>query len=159
MKNRLKQWLSALLAVCLLFSVTTPTAFAAINGYADLSDTTMTESGSITVTFSGEASDTEYYNVQIADESWSTIYVNTNITSGNSYTIAGYSAGTYNIYVGYYKDGTWQSTAYEGNFTVTEDEGDPPDYALSLEISNPTPALGDSVTITADFTVNGHSQV
>ncbi len=152
MKNRLKQWLSALLAVCLLFSVTTPTAFAAINGYADLSDESMLVGGTIEVLFSGTATSDEYYNVQIADESWSTTYVNEYITSGNSYTISGLDAGTYQIYVGYYENGSWVSDALYTTFTVTEET---PGYALSLSIRETTLSLGDTVNVSTVITADG----
>lgn len=61
MKQKLRKWLSALLAVCLVIATATP-AFAA-NGTASLSSTTMTESGSIEVTFSQTATSSAYYNV------------------------------------------------------------------------------------------------
>ncbi|MCD7946471.1 MAG: arabinogalactan endo-1,4-beta-galactosidase [Clostridiales bacterium] len=128
-------------------------AYAA-NGTASLSSTTMTESGSITVTFSQTATSSAYYNVQIADSSWSTTYVNTNIASGDTYTISGYSAGTYQIYIGYWESGSWKSDALSTTtFTVTED--DATSYELSLSVSDSTPTLGDSVTVTASFTVDG----
>ncbi len=152
MKQKLRKWLSALLAVCLVIATATP-AFAA-NGTASLGSTTMTESGSIEVTFSQTATSSAYYNVQIADSSWSTTYVNTNITSGDTYTISGYSAGTYQIYIGYWESGSRKSDALSTTtFTVTED--DATSYELSLSVSDSAPALGDSVTVTASFTVDG----
>ncbi|MCD7862956.1 MAG: arabinogalactan endo-1,4-beta-galactosidase [Lachnospiraceae bacterium] len=156
MKQTLRKWCFAMAAVCILIFMMGSTVFAA-DGTAFLSDTTMTESGSITVSFSETATDTSYYNVQIADSSWSTTYVNTNITSGESYTIAGYSAGTYQIYIGYWENGGWVSDALPTTtFTVTEYGAT--SYELSLSISNSAPALGDSVTVTASFTVDGTVQ-
>ncbi|MCD7886640.1 MAG: hypothetical protein LUG44_03330, partial [Clostridiales bacterium] len=154
MKHKLKRWLSSLLAVCMVVSTSVMTANAA-NGTATLSNTTMTESGSIEVTFSGTASDTEYYNVQIADSSWSTTYVNTNITSGDSYTISGYSAGTYKIYIGYYEDGSWKSDALSTTtFTVTEDDSNS-GGTEDTGTTNGTATLSDTtMTESGSITVN-----
>ncbi len=153
MKQTLRKWLSALLAVCMLISVTSLSAFAATNGYADLSDDTMLVGSSITVIFSGTASDTEYYNVQIVqDDNWDDKLVNEYITSGNSYTISGYSAGTYQIYVGYYENGSWKSDALSTTFTVTEET---PGYVLSLSIRETNPSLGDTVDVSTVITADG----
>ncbi|MCD8130740.1 MAG: glycosyl hydrolase 53 family protein, partial [Lachnospiraceae bacterium] len=157
MKHTFRRILFLLLAVCLLASVSMMTAKANGNGTATLSSTTMTESGSITVNFSETATSTSFYNVQIADSNWSTTYVNTYITSGDSYTIAGYAAGTYQIYIGYYESYEWVDDALSTTtFTVTEDEA--VSYGLSLSISDSAPALGDSVTVTAAFNVEGTEQ-
>ncbi|MCD8068192.1 MAG: hypothetical protein LUE87_04775, partial [Lachnospiraceae bacterium] len=147
MKHTFRRVLFLLLAVCLLASVSMMTAKADSNGTATLSGTTMTESGSITVNFSETATSTSFYNVQIADSSWSTTYVNTNITSGDTYTISGYSSGSYQIYVGYWENGSWKSDALSTTtFTVTED--DVTAYGVTLSVSEESPALGDNVTVT-----------
>ncbi|MCD8365882.1 MAG: hypothetical protein LUC83_08770 [Clostridiales bacterium] len=156
MKQTLRKWISVLLTILILFSVATPTVFAegnGTNGTASLSDTTMTESGSITVSFSETATATSYYNVQIADSSWSTTYVNTNITSGNSYTIADYSAGTYQIYIGYWENGSWVSDALSTTtFTVTEDDSGSTNG--SAELSSTSMTLSGSIEVTFSGTAS-----
>ncbi len=155
MRTKFTKLLSLLLVSCLLLATAMPTLAA--DGTATLRASTMTESGSITVTFSQTATTAKYYNIQIADSSWNTTYVNTNITSGTTYTISGYSAGTYKIYIGYCENGSWKSDALSTTtFTVTADGAT--SYGLSLSISDSAPALGDSVTVTASFTVDGTSQ-
>ncbi len=156
MQTKFRKLLAVILVVCLLVTTMSVPTFAA-NGTATLSAYTMTESGSITVTFSQTATSSAYYNVQIADSSWSNKYVDTNITSGTTYTISGYSAGTYQIYIGYWENGSWVSNALSTTtFTVTEDGSTT--YGLSLAVSDSAPALGDSVTVTASFTVDGVEQ-
>ncbi|MCD7917841.1 MAG: glycosyl hydrolase 53 family protein, partial [Clostridiales bacterium] len=130
-------------------------AGSSTNGTATLSSTTMTESGSITVNFSGTATSDEYYNVQIADSSWSTTYVNEYITSGDSYTIEGYSAGTYQIYIGYWEDGSWVGDALSTTFTVTEDDASTDTYAVTITPSATTCEQNESITFTAVVTKNG----
>lgn len=67
MKQKLSRCLAGLLALCLLVAMVAP-AFAADSGTATLVNDTMDEDGMIEVTFSKEATESAYYNVQIYDE-------------------------------------------------------------------------------------------
>ncbi|MCC8098831.1 MAG: glycosyl hydrolase 53 family protein, partial [Clostridiales bacterium] len=146
MKQKLSRCLAGLLALCLLVAMVAP-AFAADSGTATLVNDTMDEDGMIEVTFSKEATESAYYNVQIYDENWSTEYVNINVTSGDEYTISGYSAGTYQIYIGYWEDGTWKSDALSATtFTVTESGGSTTTNGAATLSSN-FMTEGESITV------------
>ena len=148
MQTKFTKWLSMLLVVCMLCSLAVP-ALAADNPTASLDSTTMTEDGSITITFSDEATGYSgiYYDVQVIENgNWTSPYfAEAWVTSGTTYTISGDNLGvtfsasnTYQIYIGYWYNGSWKSTALNSTaITVTD----------GSSTSNPTASL-DSNTMT-----------
>ncbi len=160
MQKKLRRLLAVLLAVCMTLTTLSIPAFAA-NGTASLSDTTMTESGSITVNFSQTATSSAYYKIEIKSSDYRSTYLNETVTSGDTYTISTetvseLSAGnTYYIYIGYWEGNSWKSTAYEGTFTVTADSTSTPTYTLELTVDDSNPSIDDTVTVTATIYADG----